>query len=544
MTKGLIVGFDGATFDVIRPLAAEGRLPNLQRMMQAGAWGPLRSTIPPVTPAAWTSFFTGKNPGKHGIYDFQLLNPADYSFSTVRSHRHLEKTLWDLLGEAGKRSLILDVPFTFPPRPLNGWMLTGYGTPRTPDTDFTYPLNLADHLPSELKDQVRVALPSTNFERSPEFIEEWRQVMTGRSRLLRYLASEQPWDLFMVVFSITDNMAHVFWTFVDPAHPNYHRPEGEHYRRAFLESYETCDRLLGELVELAGEDTTTMVLSDHGFGSVRPRQYVTQRLMRGGYLAPAAARSRSARGRLMRLATDTYMRFPFIRERVKSLRGGQLKAMKRTLRRGGLMPDSARIDYSKSVIVPTNFGLRMWVNADDRFPQGIVPAGQKDKVIEEVSAYLLADRDPVNRQQIISAVHRGQDLYRGDFIEQAPDLVIEYANFYRPEQPAGERNPHLEGGHTPDGIFLALGPDIASRPVEGATLMDLAPTILHLLGLEVPPDMDGQVLVNIFHRHYQEQHPVRMGRKPARYDSVEAVPDLTSEEEAEVLEQLRKLGYV
>jgi predicted AlkP superfamily phosphohydrolase/phosphomutase len=544
MTKSLIVGFDGATFDIIHLLAAEGRLPNLQRMIQTGAWGHLRSTVPPVTPAAWTSFFTGKNPGKHGIYDFQVLNTADYSFSTVRSHRHLEKTIWDLLGEAGLQSIIVDVPFTFPPKPLNGWMLTGYGTPRTTGTGFTYPANLADHLPADLRDQVRVALPSTSFERSPEFIEEWGQVMAGRSRLLRYLISEQPWDLFMVVFSITDNMAHVFWTYVDPAHPNYHRPKGEKYRQAFFGAYETCDRLLGEMVNLAGNDTTTMVLSDHGFGSVRPRQYVSQRLMRGGYLKPASARSRSARGRLMQVATDTYMRFPFIRERVKNLRRGQLKAVKRTLRRGGLMPDSAKIDYSQSTIVPTNFGLRMWVNSDDRFPQGIISAGQKKHIMEEVSAYLKADLDPLNGQQIISAVHKGAALYHGDFIGQAPDLVIEYANFYNPGHPVGEPNPHLEGGHTLEGIFLAQGPSIQANQIEEATLMDLAPTILHLFGLEIPPDMDGRVLNEIFNDQFKGNHPVRYGKTPARYDSLEAVPDLTSAEEAEVLEQLRKLGYV
>jgi predicted AlkP superfamily phosphohydrolase/phosphomutase len=259
MTRVLVVGLDGATFDIIRPMVAQDRLPNLGRMMRVGSSGPLRSIIPPVTPAAWTSFFTGKNPGKHGIYDFQILNPEDYSFSTVRSHRHQEKTVWQLLGEAGKRSIILDVPFTFPPKPLNGWMLTGYGTPRLEGTEFTYPSDLAALLPPNLRGEVRVALPSTNFERSQAFIDEWGEVMSGRERLLRHMITDQPWDLFMVVFSITDNMAHVFWTFLDPSHPNYQRPEGERYRQAFLTAYETCDSLLGELIDLAGGDTTTLV---------------------------------------------------------------------------------------------------------------------------------------------------------------------------------------------------------------------------------------------------------------------------------------------
>ncbi|HNB51271.1 MAG TPA: alkaline phosphatase family protein, partial [Anaerolineales bacterium] len=266
MSKVLIVGWDGATFDVIQPLLAEGQLPNLARFVQQGAWGTLRSIVPPVTPGAWTSFFTGKNPGKHGIYDFQDLDPATYQFKPVRTDRHREKTLWQLLGEQGKRSLIFDVPYTYPPQPLNGWMLTGYGTPRTPDTVFTFPPNLTDLLPPDLREEIRIAQPTHRFDRSPAFIAEWEQIMAGRKKLLHHLITQEAWDLFMVVFSITDNLAHVFWTYYDPAHPNYHKPEGPAYREAFLNAYRLSDDLLGDLMTAAGPDTTTVILSDHGFG--------------------------------------------------------------------------------------------------------------------------------------------------------------------------------------------------------------------------------------------------------------------------------------
>jgi predicted AlkP superfamily phosphohydrolase/phosphomutase len=298
------------------------------------------------------------------------------------------------------------------------------------------------------------------------------------------------------------------------------------------------------MMAAAGGGTTTLVLSDHGFGSVRPRQYISQRLMRGGYIRPAAGGSKSLRGRVLRLATNTYMRFPFLRERVKSLRRSQLSAVKRTLRRGGLMPDSEKVDYSKSIIVPTNFGLRMWVNSRDTFSHGILSAEEKPGMIENVREFLEADRDPVDGRQIIAEVHRGSDLYHGEFAAQAPDLVIEYANFYDPELPTADLNAHLEGGHTLDGIFLSLGPDIRPARIEGATLMDLAPTILHLFGLAVPPDMDGRVLEEILTDENRRDHPVRHGDIPARHGSVGSVPDLTTEEEAEVMDQLRRLGYV
>ena len=552
MPKVLVVGWDGATFDVIRPLVAEGKLPNIAKMMQHGAWGELLSTIPPVTPAAWTSFFTGKNPGKHGIYDFQTLDPATYTFKTIRTHHHREKTLWQLLSEAGKRSIILDVPFTYPPQPFNGLMITGYGTPRTPGTVFTYPEDFSPHLPPELHPEIRVALPANKFDRSQRFIEEWRDVMSGRRKLLHHLITTQDWDLFMVVFSITDNMAHVFWTYLDPAHPNYHKSEAPAFRQAFLDAYIACDWLLGELMEAAGPNTTTIVLSDHGFGSVRPRQYVFQRLMKGGYFQPKGGQQHPLKGRLVRLATDAYMRFPILREWVKGLRPRQLKAVRRTVKRANLTPTEAA-DFSRSKVVLTNFGLRMWINDRERFPQGVVSPDEKEALIEELIDFLKADRDRVDGLPVIANVYRGVELYHGPFAHLGPDLVIEYANHYRAQTPHPGKNPFLEGGHTLQGIFLAQGAAIRpyqmnSLPASGRfpapNLTDLAPTILHLLYQPVPPDMDGRVLTEIFHPGYLAAHPIRQGDTPAQHKQIAPVEDYTPEEEAAVEEQLRKLGYI
>ena len=542
MGKVLVVGLDGATFDIIEPLVEEGRLPNLAHIMQRGAWGTLKSTVPPVTPSAWTSFFTGKNAGKHGIYDFREVDPATYEFQTVRTDRHREKKVWDVLGEVGLQSIITDVPFTYPPQPLNGWMITGYGTPRTQGTTITYPADLANQLPTDLRSEIKVALPTNRFERSRRFIEEWKEVMEGRRRLLRYLMTERPWDLFMHVFSITDTMAHVFWTYVDPAHPNYHKPEGETYREAFLHGYEMCDQILGEMMELAGPETTTLILSDHGFGSVRPRQYVFQRLLEGGYVRSKG--KSSLQRRLLRLAVGAYNQFPILREWAKNLQPDNRRAVKKTLRRAQLIPNTSNIDYSRSKVVPTNFGLRMWVNEQGRFAQGIVPSSEKDALLAELDQYLTAHRDQATGKPIIARTYRGADLYHGPFTEWSPDMVIEYNNLHDPEASDPPQNPFLEGGHTPNGVFLAYGPEIQATRLEPANLIDLAPTLLHLFEQPVPPDMDGRVLTDIFTPAYQEARPVRFGDRPARHETDHAATGYTKEEEAEVNEQLRQLGYL
>ncbi|MDT8306087.1 MAG: alkaline phosphatase family protein, partial [Anaerolineae bacterium] len=318
----LLVGLDGATFDVIRPLAEAGRLPVLAELMRRGSIATLASTVPPITPTAWTTVFTGKNPGKHGIYGFQELDPATYERRPVHARRHRQKNLWELLGESGRRSIVLDVPFTYPPRPLEGLMITGYATPRRPDTVFSYPSDLHAKLPAALHDQIRVALPAHRFDRSQAFIDEWRTIMDGRRRLLVHLARHEPWDLFFAVFSITDNMAHVFWTFLDPAHPNYARPKAPAFREALFGAYEQCDAALGELLEALPAATNVLVISDHGFGSVYTRQFLFERLAAGGYLTYSGGRSAALnlRGQLLRRLLAVYTRVPALRELVKSLR--------------------------------------------------------------------------------------------------------------------------------------------------------------------------------------------------------------------------------
>lgn len=542
----LVVGLDGATWDVLRPLAAQGRLPNMQRMMAEGSHGVLQSTIPPVTPAAWTSMFTGKNPGRHGIYNFQKLEPKTYEFSTIRTHRHREKTLWQLLSEHGKRSIMLDVPFTYPPRPFHGLMITGYGTPRTPDTIFTHPPDLRDVLPPELHGEIRVALPDTRFERSQRFIDQWEEVMSGRRKLFRRLISHEPWDFFMVVFSITDNMAHVFWTYADPAHPNYYRSEAEQFREAFYHSYEQCDQLLGELMEQAGPETTTLVISDHGFGSVRPRQYLFQRLLEGGYLV---AKQRGGRrgalsSNLLKLAVKMYSRFPVLREKVKALRPGSRKRLKETLNRAGVMPEADAVDFARSQVILSNFGLQLWINERGRFASGVVKPEERETFVKDLSEYLLADRDPVTGQPIIQTLHRGEEVFEGPFVANCPDLVVEYNNLFSCKGPNGERNARTEGGHTRDGVFLAQGPDIRTAEIKSAGLIDLAPTILHLLELPLPPDMDGSVLKEMLTAQHRQHYPVQYGDEPAILPEAESPDSYSEEQDAELREQFRQLGYL
>lgn len=547
MAKVLVLGLDGATWDVIQPLVSAGRLPTLAAMVRHGAWGTLRSTVPPISPTAWTTFYTGKNPGKHGIYDFQERDPVTYASQPIRSTSHREKSLWQLLSEAGKTSIVIDVPFTYPPQALQGVLITGYGTPRTPTTVCTYPADLAQQVPASVQSEVRVGLPQHRFDRSQALLDAWRAVLAGRRHLLRHLLTERRWDFACVVLTITDNLAHIFWTYVDPRHPNFQRPEAAHWRQAFFHAYEQCDALLAEMMAWAGTDATTLVMSDHGFGSVYPRQYLYQHLVAGGFLAyQRSPWLQTSQTPLINMAMRAYTRMPRLREWIKNLRPQRQYMIKRLLCRGGLMPGKTAPDYQRSRILPSDFGLHLWVNEQQHSPHGIVAATDREALLHELQRYLPTLTEPMTQEPVIAAVHRGSDLYHGPVAALGPDLILELTNFYRPTLPPPAANPHLEGGHTGHGILLAQGPNIQAGQLPLASLEDLAPTILHLCGQVIPPDVDGQVLSAMFTAAFRDAHPVRPGQVPARFETTPGDPKGTysQADRAEIEEQLRQLGYL
>ncbi|NUM44912.1 MAG: hypothetical protein HUU38_09410, partial [Anaerolineales bacterium] len=267
---------------------------------------------------------------------------------------------------------------------------------------------------------------------------------------------------------------------------------------------------------------------------------------------------KSLKTRLIRFATDTYMRFPILREWVKSLRPARLNALRKTAQQTGLVP--AQKASPASQVILNSFGLSVWVNDQTRFARGVVPPAEKDALLTRLATFLKADRDPINGLPIIANVYRGEALYHGPFADACSDLIIEYANHYRPQTAHPGKNPYTEGGHTPNGIFLAQGrgiaprgeifipqenPDRASQPSDFLpSLIDLAPTILHLFDQPIPPDMDGRVLTEIFDPAWLAAHPLRLGTEPAQFATPSPGQDLSAEEEASVEDQLRRLGYI
>ncbi|RME43072.1 MAG: hypothetical protein D6796_13550 [Caldilineae bacterium] len=538
----LVLGLDGGTFDIIKPMVAQGKLPTLARLLQNGAHSVLRSTHPPITPSAWLSFAIGKNPGKHGVFDFQKVNPQTYQFYPVPAGQHGQKSLWRLISEAGGQVVVLDVPFTYPPEPVNGCIITGYGTPEVESVPFTHPPELRAEL-IEQCGRCELGYPvGVKYSVQPEFFRLWDEVLDSRACIAPYLMDKVDWDFFMIVYGITDNLSHATWPYLEPQHPAYYEEHSAEYRQKLFAYYERIDREMEALIARCDEQTTVMVMSDHGFGSTPSPKYLTKLLIDAGWLR---YRSNPLSDWLMKIALNAYYNTPFLSKITRRLSGPQRMGLKKALTATAIYPTPDTIDWTKTRAFPGGYGLQVYINVKGRYPQGTVEPGAEYEALQaDIAARLLALRDPTSGQPIVKAVHRAQDIYTGPYAAEAPDLIVEYNNVYDPHrtQYRGKLNNSLEGNHVMEGIFIAQGPHILPVELPPQEIVDLAPTILHLLGHPVPEDMDGRVLTSILRPDFLARHPIRYG-EPAVTDEINE--QAYNEEEAEqVRQQLRALGYI
>ncbi|HWR71740.1 MAG TPA: alkaline phosphatase family protein, partial [Nitrospirota bacterium] len=276
MGKVIIIGWDGATFDIINPLVAAGRLPNVAYLMKNGVWGRMESTIPPLTPTAWTSLSTGVNPGKHAIFDAMLYSPEARRMSFVNASMRKCAPVWSVLSEAGRKVGVLNVPMTYPPDEVNGFVIPGMFTPEGAD-DFTYPRGLKDDL---IRTFGRYFI-ECNYSSSPStYLKSILSVdVDFREKVASYLMERYDWDFFFCVFMSSDRVQHFFWKYLDPSHPGHKK-----YGNAIATVYEKMDESLGRLIEKAGVDATVVMVSDHGSGPLKKAFFLNYWLLINGYL--------------------------------------------------------------------------------------------------------------------------------------------------------------------------------------------------------------------------------------------------------------------
>jgi predicted AlkP superfamily phosphohydrolase/phosphomutase len=547
----LLLGLDGATFDLFAPWAGQGILPNLTALMERGTWGDLRSTVPPTTPTAWSACLTGKNPGKHGIFDFRQSPLVDPSRPLISTHTIRGRKLWDLLGAHDKRVGFLNVPITYPPVPVNGFMISGLMTPGE-DVGFTYPAELKDELLAQLpryKVNLDIAQYDVALERDAlAFLRELSDAFEQRRQAMFWLMDTRPWDFLMAVFILPDRIQHLFWKYLDPANREYESPKGRRLREPLLNCYRLMDDMLGQLTRRLDQDTTLFIMSDHGFGGTEAWINVNRWLQELGLLTlrPGQTWRKRLFYEAMRLDAS-----PLVQTMLPS---GLRSAIRRRIRseRSAFKTDvEATVDMAASqaffASVPCQ-GIYINVKRDGI---GVVePGAPYEQLRSRIREKLHQLQDPRTGLPVVDQVWYREEVYSGRQTTLAPDILFVARNYaYLGRQLFGSRtvietSQHMGNGfHRMNGMFLAYGPSVqANQYIEGADITDVAPTILYTMDLPVPDDMDGHVLTNVWSSE-RALRPVRFVAAGAEEQAAgETV--YSADEAASVEARLKALGYL
>jgi predicted AlkP superfamily phosphohydrolase/phosphomutase len=534
----LIIGLDGATWDLFAPWAETGRMPALAALMRRGTWGALRSTVPALTLPAWSSFMTGKNPGGHGVYGFRRLPWNRYDGMGLANARDLRTTtIWDAAAAAGRRIGVINVPPSYPIRPLaNGFVVGCMLTP--PGQPFASPPEVA----AELGEYEIDLPPPKNLRRSdPDYRSRALAYLEGMARQTRVRAeatlrvmAARPVDALCVVFYAPDRVQHYFWEYVDPtgaATP----PEEPAVRAALLTVYDELDRGIARLVDAVGPETSIVVLSDHGFGQKPERSVRINRwLADHGFLR----------------------RRPFWRLRrrmVRTLFPGRWRTRYDTT--DFVLVDRARSQAWAETIFTGTAGV--WINVRGRYPHGCVATGAEYESTREGIRRGLAELRDEQGRPVFAHVRRREDVYRGPFVDEAPDLVVECTPRYgvlfeslRRELRVPELFGPFEelgytGTHDPAGVYLFAGPPFLARG-RGAThpIEAIAPTVLHLLDVPIPRDVEAASCTDAMEPGWLAANAPRSGEPLVGEAGTGEAGWHSDEDEEHVADHLRALGYL
>ncbi len=436
-------------------------LPNTRRLMESGTYGNLESCMPPITVPAWSCMASSKDPGTLGVYGFR--NRADHSYDNLTIATSLnvrEPRLWDLLSQAGKEVIILGLPQTYPiVRPVNGCMVTSFLTPGI-ESNYTHPKSLKAEI-AKLVGEYMIDVRGYRTENKRWLLEQIYEMTDKRFRVAKHLLRSRPWDLFWMVELGYDRLHHGFWQFMDSGHHRYE--PGNEFEHAIRDYYRHCDGLLGELLDLMDLDETAVwLVSDHGAKRLEGGLCFNDWLIREGYLT-------------LKQPVSGQTRFKY-----------------------------DLVDWSKTMAWGEGgYYGRCFINLAGREPDGQVSPSRYEQVRDELIAKIEAIADHEGRP-MATRVYKPQDIYR-QVNGVAPDLIVIFDDLrWRSVGTVG--NPAIytfendtgpdDANHAQMGLYAFAH---ASLPSGGrndeASIYDVAPTALEMLGQAIPSDMKGRSLL-------------------------------------------------
>jgi predicted AlkP superfamily phosphohydrolase/phosphomutase len=538
MSRTLLLGLDGATFTVLDALMSRGLMPTLKRLCDGGVRAGLMSTANPLTPLAWTSLLTGRSPGHHGIFDFVRVeqHSSHPHFRLATSSDIRCPTIYARIGEQGRRSVSLNFPVMFPPRPIDGFLIPGF-VPHRHLQRAMHPRELYERL-SALPDIALKDLP-VDFEDerrsvqvlAPERHEEWVRFHIRRERqwfnVLDHLMRTEPWDLASVVFDGVDKLQHACWRFIDDGlFATFGASEwAQRVRELCLDYFRQLDELIARAIDLAGPETRVFLASDHGFGPSDEIFYVNTWLAEQGFLAWKDDAP---------VAPEGYINTE------------------------GMKAAAFLFDWSRTsayTLTPGSNGIYIRPGGVPGAPP--MSDAERASLRRRIIDGLLAVVNPKTGERVVRRVMTREEAFPGPHSGLAADLTLVLRDFgfvsvTRSDAIIKTRK-EVAGVHNPRGIFLAAGPGIRRGATVGdLSILDVTPALMHSLGLPVPEEFEGRLPVEIF----EDAHPVTLApmasiasgaalpAEPVAAAMAAAEPGMDAEGEATVMERLRALGYI
>jgi len=490
----IFIGIDGAALGLVKPWMDQGLLPNLSRLAGSGIMAPLRTVVPPMTATGWVSLSTGKNPGKHGVFDFYKI--AGYEKKVISSKDIHARHFWQIASSAGKKVIVVNPPVSYPPDEVNGYFIGGMLTPSY-QSEYTYPPSLKQELKArgysigvELDPGLR-----SNFARSfvldrnkksrEKLIKVFNGIDETRIKVIESLAERIAWDLIYVMFEGTDRLEHYYWA------------DDDFY--VIREHYQKVDELIGRLMKLDDSNTVFVIGSDHGFEGIDRKFFINNFLEHHGLLTPA--KEASQKNNMLKMSRNIALALAKLGIPVQ--KALTLPFVFRFYR--GLY--KTFIDWDKTKAFMFNETSRgIWINLKGRQSKGTVDKSEYNKVRDLIIDELNRLSDPRTGLKIVSA-YRREEVFSGVHTHNAPDILLVTHNGYSVEpvikqnsgalakdafsEPVspGERN----ADHAMDGLFIMSGSGMSPKEMKPYVhITDIAPTILSLMGLSYPKDMDGK----------------------------------------------------
>ncbi len=455
MRKVFVVGLDCAEPTLVFDRWRE-HLPNLRSLMEGGTYGELTSTIPAITVPAWASMLSSRDPGQLGFYGFR--NRADYSYERMRiatAQAVKVDRVWDLLSQAGRQVVVAGVPQTYPVRPVNGCLISSFLTPST-HSQYTHPAELKHEIAALVDGEYMFDVPQFRTEDKGHLLQQIYQMADQHHQVLMHLMTAQPWDFFMHVDMGIDRIHHGFWKFSDPRHPLHQA--GNPYEHAIRDYYIHLDRQIGERLALLDDDTAVLVLSDHGAQPMMGGICFNEWLKQEGYL-------------VLEYQPE------------------------------GIVPlEKCEVDWARTVAWGSGgYYARLYLNVKGREPDGVIDPADYEKVRDELAERIAALTD-AEGNNIRSVAYRPEEIYQ-EVNNIAPDLIVYLGQLsWRSVGSLGLNRIHTfendtgpdDANHAQEGLYIHYDPRGQGQGRGPRRhLMDVAPTILELMDLPLPAEMQG-----------------------------------------------------